>query len=313
MTYETFREAVLLGLQNRELGDVSLSSTKQQKNNGQVRYGIVFSSPGTNTSPTIYLEEAYDYYQTTGNLNAVIDKFAELYRSLPAMQVDTQKFMDFPAAKDRIFMKLVNTEKNREFLEKVPHIPFQDLSIVYYCLIGETGGRIMDLSVNDQLLKEWGIDTLALHQHAMENYNRLFPVKFGSLNQYLLEKGLLETEDLKEAAETGLDSGLYYLSNEKLLNGAVLMTCKNLMDEITDFFGEDFYILPSSIHEVLLLPESKAPPKEELDLTVQEINQAQLKPEEILSDHVYYYSKSIGNSSSHFIKNLLSCSSGIIS
>ena len=208
-------------------------------------------------------------------------------------------------------MKLVNTEKNRAFLETVPHIPFQDLSIVYFYFMGNAGNRFMDMPVNDDLIRRWGVDTLTLHQQAMANYNRLLPIKFGSLNQLLLERGLLDKEDSAVLSDDGWSEALYYLTNEFSAGGAVLMTCKNLMDKIADFLGEDFYILPSSTHEVLLLPESKAPSKEELDQIVQEVNQEALEPEDYLSDHAYYYSRSGQDLGGY--KSLFQNSPGIIS
>ena len=191
MTYETFREKVLQGLQGRELGNVSLRLTKQMKSNGQIKYGIVFKNPAANTSPTIYLEEYYEFYQATKELDTVIDLVADLYQSLPAIQVDEKKLLDYSAAKSRIIMKLVNTEKNRTFLETAPHIPFQDLSIVYHYLIGKSDRMLLSMPVNDEVLKEWGVDTLELHQQALANYNRLLPIKFANLNQHLLDRGFL--------------------------------------------------------------------------------------------------------------------------
>ena len=313
MTYETFRREVLQGLQNRDIGNASLSLTKKLKSNGQIRYGIVFNNPVTNTSPTIYLEEYYELYQLTKDLDAVIDMLAELYRSLPAIQVDEKKLFDFSTAKSRIIMKLVNTEKNRAFLETVPHIPFQDLSIVYYYLIGKSDRMLLDMPVRDGLLKKWEIDTLKLHQQALANYNRLLPVKFGSLNQFLLDRGLLENEYYAALSANDYTNSMYFLTNDFFSNGAVLMTCKNLMDKIADFFEEDFYIIPSSIHEVLLFPKSKAPSKEKLDQLVQEVNRDYLDPAEYLSDHAYYYSRSGQDSNGYVIQNLFQRLPGTIS
>lgn len=106
---------------------------------------------------------------------------------------------------------------------------------------------------------------------------------------------------------------MYFLTNEYFSCGAILMTCKNLMDEIADFFKEDFYIIPSSIHEVILFPRSKAPSKKELDRLIQKVNQEYLDPEEYLSDHAYYYSKSGQGTGEYFMQNLLLHSPGIIS
>ena len=162
----------------------------------------------------------------------------------------------------------------------------------------------MDMPVNDDLIRRWGIDTLTLHQQAVVNYNRLLPVKFGNLNQFLLENGSPEKEYYAAISDNNGSEELYFLSNEFLTGGAVLMTCKNLMDEIADFFKEDFYILPSSVNELLLFPESKAPPKEKLDKMIQEINRDYLEPKDYLSDHAYYYSRSGQDSNAYYIQSL---------
>ena len=316
MTYETFQQEVLKGLQNKQLGDVSL--TKKLKCNGQLKTGIVFNNSVTNTSPVIYLEEYYDFYRKTRNLPEIIEMISSLYHSLPAVTVNTQEFFDFSIVKSRIIMKLINTKKNRTFLETVPHLPFNDLSIVYYYFIGYADGKIVDMPITDELLKKWDINTLTLHQHAVENYGRLLPAKFLSLKQYLMENRLLGTENFQAdttsaaASASGLDDNVYILSNERMFCGAVLMASKNIMDQVADFFGEDFYILPSSTHEVLVMPASKVPSVEELNQTVQEVNRTQVAPEDYLSDHVYYYSKSEQSSNPNRIQNLFHHSLGII-
>lgn len=313
MTYETFRNEVLQGLQRREIGNVSLSLTKTLKSNGEMKHGVVFKSLSSNTSPTIYLEEFYEFYQATKDFDTVIDRLSDLYRSLPVIQVNETELYDFSTAKSRIIMKLVNTEKNRTFLETAPHIPFQDLSIVYHYLIGKSDRMLLSMPVNDEMLKEWGVDTLELHQQAVANYNRLLPIKFANLNQHLLDRGFLKSEYYAAISNNDPNKDMYFLTNEYFSCGAVLMTCKNLMDEIADFFKEDFYIIPSSIHEVILFPRSKAPSKEELDRLIQEVNQEYLDPEEYLSDHAYYYSKSGQGTGEYFMQNLLLHSPGIIS
>lgn len=301
MTYETFQKEILKRLQGRQLNGARPQLIQRLKCNGQVKCGIAFGNPDVNTSPTIYLEEYYRYYQMTGNLDVLVDVLVQLYNTLPVIQLDKEKLHNFSAAKDNIIMKLINTEENRAFLDTVPHIPFHDLSIVYYYLFGFTDTQLLDMPVNDRLLKEWGIDTLTLHRQAMENYSRLLPAKFVNLDQFLSDRGLLEVNS-DEGSDNDRDNYMYFLTNEKMVDGAVLMTCKNLLDKIADFFQEDFYIIPGSIHEVILIPESKAPPKDELDLMIQEINRDQLKPEEFLSNHAYYYSKTGNDPNPYFIQ-----------
>lgn len=299
MTYETFQQEVLTELQRKHFTGITPKLTQRTKRNGQIRHGILFDNSRTNASPVIYLEEYYAHYQMTGNFAEIIDILTNLYSRLPVMQVDKQKLSDFSLAKDNITMKLINTEKNLAFLETVPHIPFHDLSIVFYQILKIEHGRIIDMAINNESLKKWHMDVETLHEYALSNYTRLSPVKFTSVKQQFLDMGVplqeLTPESYGKPDERiieDLDNSLYLLSNDRMTDGAILITCKNLMDAIGDFFGENYYVIPSSVHEVLLLPESKVPSKASLDIMIQEVNQTQVEPEDYLSDHAYYFSRS---------------------
>lgn len=200
-------------------------------------------------------------------------------------------------------MQLINTEKNRVLLNQVPHIPFEDLSIVYRCFFEVTTSGTVSALINNDMAKMWGADTAVLHKCALENYTRLLPIEFSTMLQCLtcilrpcIKNGTDTDEIYPIIPDDASDDPMYVLTNKMHQWGAALMTCKSLMDEIADFFKEDFYILPSSIHEVILVPESKALMKEEFDHMIQEINQTQVEPQEYLSDHAYHYSQSGKNS-----------------
>ena len=310
MTYETFQQEVLTELQRKHFAGITPELTHQQKRNGQVRHGIAFHNDRTNASPVIYLEEFYTRYQATGNFAGIIDILTDLYSRLPVIQVDERKLSDFSFAKDKITMKLINTEKTRAFLETVPHIPFYDLSIIFYQILKIEHGRIVDMAISNELLEKWHMDVETLHVCALSNYTRLSPVRFTSMKQQILDMGfplheLIPESDgtLDEEMDEDLDTGMYLLSNERMTDGAVLITCKNLMDAIGHFFGENYYILPSSVHEVLLLPESKVLSKESLDMMVQDVNQTELMPEDYLSDHTYYFNRSEKNTTLFLLQN----------
>ena len=311
MTYETFQQEVLTELQRKHFKGITLELTQQPKRNGQIRHGIVFKNSRTNTAPTIYLEEFYAYYQTTGNFSEVIDILTCQYSSLPVIQVDEQELSDFSQAKNLIIMKLINTEKNLAFLKTVPHVPFHDLSIVFYRILKMEREKIIDMVINNELLKKWNTNVETLHAHALSNYPRLLPVKFTFLKHQLLNMGISCHKLMPEPYGTpdkrtdeNFDNDLFLLSNEKMTHGAVLITCKNLMDAIGDFFGENYYILPCSVHEVLLMPESKVSSKVFLDMIIQEVNQTEVEPEDYLSDHAYFFDRNENSTIPFLLQNL---------
>lgn len=299
MTYEEFQKELLNKLQGGLAGIAMLRLTQRKKENDQLKSGIEFRAPVSNAAPVIYLEEYYELYQKGGGIEDIAEDIRELYFSLPVLHFEEQTFVDFRQARSRSTMKLINAKKNHAFLETVPHIPFLDLAIIYHYVFKTDKDGILSKVVDYELLNIWGTDVMTLHQHALANYNRLLPVKFIKAINCAKEQQMPKEENLALADELlpvtindSLQNYMYILSNKYNRWGAALMTCKSLMDEIAELFGDDFYILPSSLHEIILIPASKAKPKEELDLMIQDVNENVLYPQDYLSDHAYFYSKS---------------------
>ena len=84
---------------------------------------------------------------------------------------------------------------------------------------------------------------------------------------------------------------MYVLSNNQRNYGAVSILYEGLLKDIGERLQEDYYVLPSSVHEVIIVPESNSPGQEELEHMIVEINETQVEPEEVLSDRAYYYSR----------------------
>jgi len=87
---------------------------------------------------------------------------------------------------------------------------------------------------------------------------------------------------------------MYVLSNKSKLNGSGCIFYHNLLHNLCEKLECDLYILPSSIHEVILIPAYDHDSYDELTSMVKEVNSTQLSKEEILSDHVYFYSRETG-------------------
>lgn len=308
MTYEKFQKELINRLRTKCAKGITLELTRQLKNNSQAKIGILFRNPDTNAAPAIYLEEYYEQYQKDGNLEDIVNDILQFYHSLPFISIDERSITDFNRIKSRITMKLINTEKNRELLNTVPHIPFEDLSIVYYCILKSTDDGLSTMLVKNQHMDAWGVDTEILHQYALANYKNLLSTKFLSMSQQmaLLLHPCDNNTHGDECILPEYDSNdyMYVLTNKMNHWGAALITCKSLMDEIADYFKEDFYILPSSIHEVVLVPESKALSEEEFALMIQEINQTEVEAQDYLSGHAYHYSRNGKNSIPCFGQNL---------
>lgn len=297
MTYEKFQKELINRLQTKCAKGIDLYLTRQLKNNNQEKIGIIFKSPDTIAAPVIYLEEYYEQYQKDGDLEDIVKNILQFYHSIPLFSFDGRSITDFNRVKNRITMKLINTEKNQELLGTVPNIPFEDLSIVYYCVLNVMDHEMGTMLITNQHIAEWGVDAEVLHQYALANYKKLLSTKFLSMSQQMalfLHPCDNNNPDgdacILPEYNSHSNDFMYVLTNKLNQWGAALITCKSLMDEIADYFQEGFYILPSSVHEAILVPDSKALPEDKLTLMIQEINQTELDPQEYLSGHAYHYS-----------------------
>lgn len=209
--------------------------------------------------------------------------------------VDMKYFLEYESVKNNIVYKLINTEKNRELLEDIPYIEFLDLSIVFQCLISKKESHLETLLIHNVHTKIWGVTVEDLYKVAVENTRVLLPYEIKNMADVIDE--IMKEEDAEhfkhEDCMAKLESNniMYVLSNQKRIEGAVCIIYPRLLRNFADKIGSSFYIIPASVHEVLLLLSENPEDREELKAMVKEINDTQMKAEEILSYSMYWFDK----------------------
>lgn len=268
----------------RELGEGCQVEVKQvRKNNGVIRHGLLILSGDCNVAPTIYLDLFWESYEQGSSFGMLIRRILAIYRRSMPKGVDMGFFRSFEKVRDRICYRLVGRRENEELLREVPHIEFLDLAICfYYAYQGSALGE-GSILLYDSHVEMWGTDTAELFRLANENTPRLYPCVCNSMDE-ILEGGA--QEDL-EGFWDGLP--MKVLSNGKRLYGAASMIYPEVLGQIASRGGRSFYILPSSIHEVILLADMGNGKPEAFRKMIAEINSTQVDPEEVLSDSLYYY------------------------
>lgn len=267
-----------------------------KKNNGVVLRGITLMQDDSNISPTIYLNTYYDAYengQTT--IGTVIDSVLDTYeKNKINRSVDMNFFMNYEKIKGRIIYKLINTEKNQEMLEDIPHIPFHNLSIVFQCLVSEEMFGNATIMIHNAHMRIWKVNAKELYDQAMLNTPRLQGYVIQDMKTVLKE--MMALEDNCGEIEENLqgDVPMYVLSNRTRINGAACILYPDILKDFAEAMGTDVYILPSSVHEVILLPTEGMQDCRQLKEMVKEINGTQVQEEEVLSDSVYFYHKKTG-------------------
>lgn len=293
MTYQEFKNNTIHAISASLGSSYRVALQDIIKNNDTHLDGLTILSENSNISPTIYLNYYYEQYLAGKSPAFIYEDILRSYRdNAPKENVDIRFFTDFAKVKERIIFKLVNYERNKELLTKVPHVRYLDLALVFSCYVSDFTEGYATILIHHHHLSFWDVSVNELYMLAMENTPHLLHFQIQNMTEVLNE--LLAEKDSRLPEEDLSAIPMYVLSNHTKLNGSGCILYKNLLSDFSARINSDLYILPSSIHEVLLIPAKYASSAAELTAMVREINITQLSREEILSDHVYLYSRHSG-------------------
>lgn len=254
---------------------------------------LVDNSAEKHISPTIYINDMYEHYLHTENLQEVLQDAA---RSMDNafMQAPDAGILNFDNAKDNIVFQLVNTLQNEDMLRDMPHREFQDLSIIYRWVVAVDERGVQSSVVRNNLAEQLGMNEEQLFKCAVENTRRLLPPVVKSMNDVIrsmfISDGMPpEVADMM-IDEVPQDRMMYIISNEQGINGAGSMLYEDNLHKLAMELETDLYILPSSVHECIAVSVDAGDPYELAEM-VSEINMSQVALEERLSNQVYHYDK----------------------
>ncbi len=258
------------------------------KNNGIVCTGLVICENGESVSPNIYLDYYYVMYKQNNDFEDVCMKISQEYIEAKKKIINNIDVnLEFDKLKDKIFIKLVNYERNKNILKDCPHIKYLDLAVTFRYLVRKDENGIASAMVGNKEMLMWNIDTDTIYDMAKNNTKKLFPCVVMRLNEMLDESelcGSCNTEDIN----------VFVVTNSQGVNGATYMIYEDIISSFADKIQDDLYILPSSIHEVLLVPAGDYDDRESLAEMVSEINKFVVSEFDYLSDNVYFYDRNSG-------------------
>ncbi|WP_367567866.1 DUF5688 family protein [Lacrimispora sp.] len=301
MVYEAFLETVKNSLQETLGTEFSLSLQSVQKNNGLLLDGLCIGKAGERSAPTIYLNQFYQEFRYGRPLEDILSDILSLYHdSLLPVPPPFEDLLLPDHVKSKVIFRLINQTANEELLKTVPHTPYSDLDLaLVFCLsLQKTEDSLMTALIHNSHLNTWGFSTEDLFLAAKTNTPRLFPARIRSLSEVITDiaRETLEKE-LEGALEDFFDTPpmsppMFVLTNSTGMNGASSIFYEGILKDFANANDSDLIILPSSIHEVLIIPYRDTISLEDLADTVFSINQEEVPEEDRLSNHIYYYSKS---------------------
>lgn len=288
MENEVFFDMIKEVIEDRGLEGITIQQSNVIKNNGITEIGISLVREGESISPNIYIEPYYREFLKGKPVTEIADEIIEQSQSArERMHFETEDFTEYDRAKRRIVFKLVNQEKNQKLLEQIPYVKYMDLAMVFYYLLPELEEKEVSgtILIHNQHLKLWGVTAEEVSVVAKRNTPRLLPAAIIGMGELL--KSLMHRTDIPE--EIAKSKAMYVMSNSRRMNGAATMAYPQTIQNFANSIGKNVYIIPSSVHEVILLPETGL--EQNLNAVVSEVNRSQLDPKEVLADHVYYYDR----------------------
>ena len=260
------------------------------KNNSVELDGICLHKQGEILSPTVYLNDFYEEYLDGRSLHSIVAEVrATLFEEIPQLELPATLFDDYAAIRHYIIMRIVNYERNRDQLEHCPYLPFCDLAITFRWLVHKDSSGIASALITDREFQKWGISMEELYTIASRNTMRIFPAKIRPM-QEILRDYIHNPDDLRQLAiYDQTDFTLHVLTNQFHINGSTAMIYDNSLKQFAKKEDCDFYLLPSSIHEIILLRADYDIEESALLQLVYSANRTVVNPVDILSDSIYRY------------------------
>ncbi len=290
MEYEKFKEQFVEDLKERleaggEKFSVDLNAVQKMNQN----YEAVTVKPedaiiGVNLNMT----EIYERYDRGMSYDTLVSEVAEKAdRALhdhPDFNLDA--IQDYDQMKEKLSMEVVSAERNADLLEKVPHKNMEDMAVVYrFVLDSDSDGR-GSILVTNQLMDNYGITAEQLHADALQYAPVMRPAVIQTMAETLLEMMGPEAKDMIPVLP---DDPLFVATVPDKIQGAGVLAYQDFMEQAAERVGGDFFILPSSIHEILLVRDDGTFDINHLEDMVKQVNETEVAPEDLLTDSVYHY------------------------
>lgn len=285
-------------LVTKKLGeDVKVKPVSIVKNNGTIRKGLSVEENTNNMNPNIYLEEMYGKQKADDiTMEQAAEEFIWYYESVKHENFPTD-FFSWERVKEFITIRVINAEWNKELLKKVPHKKILDLVIVYHAVIEVANGNTMFMMINNEQLKNWGITQEILDKTAKANMNSLTPAEL-----FPMEEVIKEVLGGNETAVSILDgkpeymekNRMYILTNKDRNFGASVLFYDGMAERIGKLMETDFFVIPSSVHEIIIVKDSGDYTQEEITEMIKAVNEQAVDREDRLAEHAYHYSVRTG-------------------
>ena len=284
-------------VQNRLGKECSIEIHKVYKNNGIKHTGLIICPKEETLSPVIYLEPFYEIYvddDGESSFDNTVTEIIDCYLSGNCRmdEINPGTIADFEQMKEKVMFKLINGEENKELLHAIPHMPYLDLAVVFYLLLSVDEKNQVSALIHNEHMEAWKTDVKELYHLASVNTPKTLPATLRNMSEVMTE--ILDLPEGLELDDPDDRVSLYVLANQKGLNGAITALYPGVLQQFAEEKQTDLILLPSSTHEMLIVPDSEDMDYEHLQLMVKSINESEVPKVDRLSNSIYRFSRENG-------------------
>lgn len=301
MSYEDFIYEVCGRLKDKLGEDYIVYPEEVIKPNDTILKGVMITKSKTSkkTVPIIYLEEYYKKYKATNDMDGCVGSIIKMYKEATYKNMDEMiiDVFDWNKVSSRIYPIIMSKKMNRKLLKNLVYTTYLDFAVCYTVRLNEIVGdtnddAIVSIRVKEDMLKIWDINIEELHNKSLVNMkNDGYNIKsMATVIKELMFNCDGNCDCTIEEIEN-VESEMYVLTNRSNIRGATGILNQELLEQFAEQFNSNYYILPSSVHEVILLLEGEDLNVAELNEMVRQINEDQVPREDVLEDHVNYYDR----------------------
>ena len=269
MCFEDFKKWAAEDIKNhlpKEYKDAAVSM-RSVKKLGSRHTGLSVRNEGQTVAAEINLDELYGLYLQGMRLEDIMDGMAKMAVMRPPGSDEELIMQDYEKMRGRLFIRLSHRDTNRALLKNLPHRVTEDMALTYHVLSATNGRDMWSAMIDRGLLKLWNVTEEQLHEDALRSSGIILPPRLDPAG----------------------DSGMAVLTNCFGIGGAAVMLYPGVLDMAAEKLGGDVFIIPSSVHEVFLVPADQVSDPQRLADAIKEVNREQLKPCDLLSNNLYHY------------------------
>lgn len=282
MTIQEFAGQVIETLQAKfpeYFRDAEFQVQQVAKPGNLILTGIGIRMKNTPISPLYYIDSALQNGQSAEETAKEIASQIAKQSSLPD-SIDVNFVSDFESAKQFIVPRLIDIRpgKNDAYIKNrvMTQLPCGTIGVIYDLALPDREDCSMSIPVTKDLQLTWNVFTDTIHDAALWNGPRIRPLKIASLAEML---GLpFELDDM---------APMTVLTNSVGVNGASAILYPATKELLEERFPEGFVLIPSSVHEWIIISKDLSTDTMGLLDMVKTINANEVLPEDQLADDVF--------------------------